>query len=363
MKTGYIILLVALLFGQLAGVTILPGVVMYVHDMVLLVLLSIRFWKIKHFVRPRLFGPIVLFSVVGLLSLFFALFKFTPWQVGQGSLYLLRWIAYASVYMILAQETTQGLFFLRGLFFTGSAFSVLGLLQYILYPNLRNLWYLGWDPHYFRLFSTFLDPNYAGLFIVLTIFLGLHINKRLWPVQIINLLALYLTYSRGSYLAFASGVVIWIVMKKQWKWLFGLPVFAVLILLPKPGGDTLRLTRVDSTVSRVENWQEATKLCMKSPLIGYGFNTLRFIPRTGETEITSHAAAGVDNSFLFLLVTTGFVGLVSYLWLLWSMRSSSPLYWAAMTTTLVHSMFTNSLFYPWILLWWWIIAGTSRSSR
>lgn len=349
----------SLLFGQVGGITLAPGIVLYAHDVVLLVLLLVRLWNTKHFIKPKLFLPIVLFSVVGLLSLFFALFRFAPWQVGQGSLYLLRWIAYASVYMILAQETTLGLFFLRGLFFTGSAFSVLGLLQYILYPNLRNLWYLGWDPHYYRLFSTFLDPNYAGLFIVLTILLGLHINKKLWPVQIINLFALYLTYSRGSYLAFISGSIVWIVMTKQWKWFWGLLLFISLIFLPKPGGDTLRLTRTDSTISRIENWREAGKLFMKAPVFGSGFNTLRFI----KGNPNSHAAGGVDNSFLFLFVTTGIVGLASYSWLLWSMRSPSPLYWAAMTATLVHSMFTNSLFYPWILLWWWIIAGTLRSSR
>lgn len=355
----YKLFFVSLLFGQLGGIPIAPGVVIYAHDVVLFVLLCVQFWNPKHFIKPKLLRPIILFSAVGLVSLLFALFRFPLWQVAQGSLYLIRWMFYALAYVLVVQQPGRGDFFMRGLFFTGSTFSVLGIFQYVLYPNLRNLWYLGWDPHQYRLFSTFLDPNYAGLFIALTIFLGLLINKKLWPIQIINLFALYLTYSRGSYLAFTAGIVIWIVMHKQWKWFFGLVLFVLLLLLPTPGGDTLKLTRMDSTIARIENWQESMTRFGQSPIIGHGFNTLRFT----SGDPTSHAAGGVDNSILFLLVTSGIMGTASYIWLLWSMRSPSPLYWAAMATTLVHCMFTNSLFYPWILLWWFIIAGTLQRAR
>ena len=37
-----------------------------------------------------------------------------------------------------------------------------GVIQYFLYSNLRNLQYLGWDPHQSRVFGQFLDTSVAG---------------------------------------------------------------------------------------------------------------------------------------------------------------------------------------------------------
>lgn len=362
MKIGFILLFVTLLLGQLGAITVLPGIVVYVHDVVLFVILCIGFWKTKHFIRPTLFIPIVGFSVVGFISLFFALFRFEVWQVALGSLYLVRWIIYACLYIFIRQSSKFGMFLLRGLFVTGSAFSVLGLMQYILYPSLRNLWYLGWDPHYYRLFSTFLDPNFAGLFIVLTILLGfarMRINKWIWFVQGINFLALYLTYSRGSYLALLVGSIIWVILEKRWKilWLVTIAV-SLVILIPKPGGNTLALLRRDSTISRIDNWKDSIQIIQRSPIIGHGFNTLRII----RDDPISKAASGVDNSFLFLSATTGIVGLGMYLWLLWSTVDVWHVYHIAiLAALLIHSQFINSLFYPWIMIWFWIYIGARET--
>ena len=128
---------------------------------------------------------------------------------------------------------------------------------------------------------------------------------------------------------------------------------AVILFIPRPGGDTLRLTRQDSTISRVENWQESLTLAGKSPIVGLGFNTLRSV----RGDPVSKAASGVDNSFLFLLVTTGIVGLVTYMVLLWRMDNI-----AILTAVIVHSQFINSLFYPWIMLWLWIYLAASETS-
>ena len=50
---------------------------------------------------------------------------------------------------------------------SGSLIVLLGFIQLMFYPALRNLYYLGWDEHLYRMFSTFLDPNFAGAFFVL----------------------------------------------------------------------------------------------------------------------------------------------------------------------------------------------------
>lgn len=374
MKLGIIVFFTSLLLGQLGAMSVSPGVVVYLHDVVLVVLVGAGLWKIvksKTFITPKLSTQIVVFSIAAIASLLFAFVSFTPWQVGLGSLYVLRWIGFALLYVILVQEQNLGLFLRHGLYITGSAFSLLGLVQFVLYPNLRNLSYLGWDPHYYRLFSTFLDPNFAGLFIVLTILLGLTMRKAtgwLWISLGVNAAALYLTYSRGSYLALIAGVLVWIIGEKRWKvfWLAALGI-ALVILIPRPGGDTLRLTREDSTISRIENWQESLQLAQKNPILGYGFNTLRFAARTGMStkpgDSVSRAGAGVDNSFLFLLVTTGIAGLAAYVWLLWAGgKISGHRGLIMLAAILVHAQFINSLFYPWVMLWLWVYFASNESS-
>ena len=80
----------------------------------------------------------------------------------------------------------------------------------------------------------------------------------------------------------------------------------------------------------------------------------------------SNAAAGLDNSLLFVTATTGIVGLAAYVFLLGKavfvsfrrLRTLKPLN-ALLTATLiaiiVHSMFNNSLFYPWVMIWLWLL--------
>jgi O-antigen ligase len=368
----FLLLSAGLLLGQLGGIMLAPGVAVYVHDIVVGVMIVwgiVRAIRTKRFVVPILTRSIVAFAAVGVCSLLVSLVYLQSWQVVQGSLYLWRWIAYACVYVCIVQEKQGSMMLLRGLYVSGSIFSVLGLVQYVLYPNLRNLWYLGWDPHYFRLFSTFLDPNFAGLFILLTILLGIVLSwpKRwYWVLQCINLVALYLTYSRSSYLAFVVAIIVWIIFSKQWRWSIVLcAAIAAILFIPTPGGETLRLLRVDSTLSRIANWYEAVQLIQRSPVLGHGFNTLRFVQPGNSVLVPntplSRAAAGVDNSVLFLLTTTGFIGIVVYLLLLYRMQGiSRASHIAILTAILVHSQFINSLFYPWIMLWIWIYAGAAE---
>ena len=92
-----------------------------------------------------------------------------------------------------------------GIFIVG-----LGFIQFLFYQSLRNLFYLGWDEHLYRMFSIFLDPNFAGAFFVLYYFLfvlnilidSLKINKIFfifhWSYFTFYLDCNFLTYSRSA---------------------------------------------------------------------------------------------------------------------------------------------------------------------
>ncbi len=384
MRILFTLLLGSLLVGQLGGIPLKEGVVVYFHDIVTCVLVGLvvfRYRKQGMQRSPVLGIPILVFAAIGVLSLVVNIPRYTPAQLGEASLYLIRWVLYAGIYVASLHKQINSQFLKRGLFFTGTGVAALGLIQYALYPGLQNLWYLGWDPHYYRLFSTFLDPNFVGIVIALTMFIGLaerklFVGRVFWVSQMINGLALYLTYSRSTYLAFAAGVVAWIIVKKEWRLLWGLVLFAFVIALPKPGGDTLKLTRVNSTLSRLENWQASIARFSEAPLLGHGFNTLRFRPIFTQPPIlagvVSRAAAGVDSSVLFLLITTGVLGTAVYGWLLIRMGRLSWGFSILIIVLLVHSLFTNSLVYPWVLVILWMYAGavekkatsgTSRSAR
>jgi O-antigen ligase len=380
MQVLFLLLFGSLLFGQLGALPVAPGITLYAHDIVVSLILGVGAVTViqrKKFLRPQAIVPILFFIIAGCISLILNVFRFSNGEIGWSSLYLLRWCLYAGLYVLLMQEVVSSKFLFRWLYIFGTGISIAGLFQYILYPELRNLAYLGWDPHFYRLFSILFDPNFAGIIIVLTIILGVYLtivkkSNVLIVTQVINVLALYLTYSRSSYLAAAIAAICFILCSKKWKLLvLFMLVLTAIIVIPTPGGKTLRLTRIDSTIARIQNWQESVRLIQQSPVIGYGFNTLRYIKsQTGQSlpEVSvSKAGAGTDSSILFLMATTGILGTIIYIWLYKTIFRIfagqkhayllKTIFLCVASAVLTHSLFVNSMFYAWVMVWLWIFSG------
>jgi O-antigen ligase len=395
MKYLWIAFIVSLLAGQLGGFTIVPGITVYLHDVMLMCLLLgsiILIYRKNTFHTPRLLYPALAFVGAGFISLVAQVGQFSLLELAQSSLYLLRFATYAGLYVVLSQSIISPVLILGGLMSLGIGIAGIGLVQFVVFPSLADFIYLGWDPHYYRVFATLLDPNFTGIVLVMSVFLCLGILRFGVPAWrkiaatgvMLSFIALILTFSRSSYLAFVVGLAVWVILEKKWI-LGGLITFlfiALVVFMPRPGGDTLRLDRLDSTLARFGNWKESVNLFIKKPLWGYGFNTLRFVQKpAGEgpmySPVFSHALAGVDNSFLLVLVTTGLVGFVPFLWLLAAMiqKQREPTISAAKTymflpqvsilsvvSLSVHSLFVNSWFYPWSLLWVFILLGITEAT-
>lgn len=388
-----VLFFISLSLGQLAAVPLFGGTgTFYLHDLFLILLIIVLFLG-----KPRtllslileklhkVLYPIGFFTAVALLSLILNASRLEFSQIVPSSLYLFRWALYASLIILVFMSSLPGIFWIRGLYGSGVAVAVAGILQFVLYPNLRNLYYLGWDPHYYRLFSTFLDPNFTGLYLVLTLALGICVRqwskKRVWITVSLILVAtaLVLTYSRSSYLAFITAVSVysWFQKIPLRRFALGIIMFLfVITIIPRAGGGTLSLTRSETVSARIANWQWGLNAFVKKPIFGWGFNTIRYVERPVDTtgtidlSIVSKAHAGVDNSFLFVLVATGSVGFISFLWVLMrlvklgyesvsikqvSMFGSA--YAASLSAIFVHSFFVNSFFYPWILIWLMVFTG------
>src|SRR3989344_5829299 len=180
-KRLILLLFILFPFGQLTRLPlpVSPAVRIYAHDVVVILiivawLISLRIRQTKLVYSP-LFKPIGFFVASALLSLSLAIFRYPLDELLIGSLYLLRWILYAGLYPVIYTVARQDkkfterlLMFLCG---AGVVSALFGLMQYALYPNLRNLMYLGWDTHEYRVFGTFFDSGFAGIIYVLTLIL------------------------------------------------------------------------------------------------------------------------------------------------------------------------------------------------
>jgi O-antigen ligase len=261
----------------------------------------------------------------------------------------------------------------------GLVTAIFGLLQYFFLPDTRFLENYGWDPHYYRVIGTFLDPGFLGLILVLSlIILVIKIwqknqdRKKLIGAGLIIYLALALTYSRASYLAYSLTVIAAAWWKRSIKlFLFIFIIGAMtLFLLPRPGGEGVRLERQSTISARILNWQQSIEIVQKNWLFGVGFNAYRYVQ--DEELKVSHAGAGADSSLLFVLATTGILGLGAYSWL-WVKalflsfknikKRENQIALVSILVVLLHSIFANSLFYPWIMAWLWLVLGGIRESK
>lgn len=229
-----------------------------------------------------------------------------------------------------------------------------GVFQYILFPDLRALQNWGWDNHYFRLVGTLLDPGFFGLLAVLVVLLEIT-KKNFSLLPFLGIATIAATYSRASYLALLAGLAVINVLKLSLSLTLKIILFfgIVLFLLPKPGGEGVNLERTSTVGFRVSNYMESIETFKISPIWGIGFN-LYGAERDVSPE--SHSRNGADSSILFILATTGVIGLLIYLNLLQKIIfTKDPLLVSSTIVILVHSFFNNSIFYPWVMGWWFVL--------
>lgn len=387
-----ILLLISLPFGHLTRIQISSVIAIYPQDLITALMALAAFFKLKiqkKLVKPRLTKPIFLFVFIALISLVIGATKVPLIEALTGSLYLIRWSAFTGVYFFVfnfaksegrLRIAKKNYSLKQGLLLSGMALVIFGWAQYLLLPDLTQLKWLGWDDHFYRLAGTLLDPGFTGILIILTLLLTLETklgkkDKILLTILILG--ALLLTYSRASYIAFLISGLVYTTLKKYWKkgviiaflFLLSIP------LLPRPGGEGVNLRRIYSIVKRFETINQGLAIVRDQPFFGTGFNLLRFTKKEygflKEDWQTNHAAAGVDNSFIFVAATSGLIGLTVYIYLLSEMSSIgvdfskpkkklNPLVISSLTAIAVHGLFNNSLFYPWVMIWIWYLLAVEE---
>lgn len=282
-------------------------------------------------------------------------FIISPFALIKPLFYLLRLMTLLSFFIFPLPKLSP--FYLRLITSIFVALVIFCLLQYCLWPNFTYFSSLGWDPHLNRIVGLYFDPTFTALillfFLVYLYFHSLSNLKLNYFLLALTYLALALTYSRSSFLAFVVAFIFISLKKRNIRpFLFSVLLMAATIfLLPQPYGEGTKLARTSSIKAKIENYQQGLTLFTVSPLIGLGYNRLEsFKPQNQSSLTTNHAAAGFDSSLLTLAITTGIIGLCLFSLAGWLFFVSQNLFGQTLLITwLVHSAFANSLLYPFVV--------------
>lgn len=356
----------------------IPNINIYFIDLTvggILIVWILNLYKLIKLIKDdKLSSYFLLFVIIGFFSLIFSPLNLSWLEKIISSFYLLRFFSYYIVYItiiyLVKTKTLLPKILILYLGLAGFILAVVSWLQYLLYPDLRNLYYLGWDPHYKRIFGSFFDPNYLGLILVLAL-IALFSTKStyfIWFCRIIVFITITFTYSRSSFLSLFIASFVYSVVRRKYfiLILISLVFILTIFILPRPKGEGVKLARTFSLISRIENWRQGYNIFLKTPILGVGFNALRYAKKqygfAAISQDESHSGAGFDNSFIVVLATTGIVGLIAYVLFLAKCFGRVSLFvQISLAAIIAHSFFLNSLFFPWVMVWMWITIGIGKA--
>lgn len=338
-------LIIAFFFGQLLRINLgfvnFPGLDIFIVLLALVNAIQTRFKTSNKFL-----SAFIIFSWTNLF--FHILVNHHPYLTP--AFYLLRLTAILSFFIftspknILSKNTKN--FFILALI----ANIIFGLFQYIFWPDLTYFKALNWDDHLYRLVSTFLDPTFTGLIYLLFIIWLFFQKQRNYLLLFIAYLAMALTYSRSTLLSLVIASAFTAISLKNIKIFIitALLVGLTIVTLPRLEGEGTKLERTSSINAKILNYQQAWQTFTKSPLIGHGYNALPYII---DTKPESHSSSGFDGSLMTILATSGIFGFLLFIFGIKNTFLSFDLTKKTMLiAVLVHSLFANSLLYPWTLL-------------
>ncbi len=338
-KIIFFAILVIFPFGQLFKIGFVN-----LFDVAVLLLAMVTLW-----IRPK-YPEWYKYFIYFLLSCVFGLIlNYSLFSI-HSALYLLRLWSYSMVAIYISNFSSDLKANSQRLVTVAVASAIFGWLQYLIWSDLTALKYLGWDDHLLRMVGTFLDPTYLGLIFVLGAILAFRHNLKI--IIYFLLFSLAFTYSRSSYLI----AVLFLLFKKKY---YAILFFALVILfLPKNIGEGTNLARTVSGNNKLTNYVETVEIIKNSPVLGVGFNNICKARQVylGDTNTDSHGCNGSDSSILFLIATTGVVGLIMFVSFIVKIPKSYTLI-ISFVVVLIHSLFANSLFYPHIMFWLFALLG------
>jgi hypothetical protein len=323
------------------------------------------------------------------------LFAFSRYNLGivEGAgvvAFLVRWFAYFGWYPFIAwcltpdESRDAWRFIERALL----AFAVFGIFQSAFLPGFAQMVHDGggdlptWDIQGRRLVSSILDPNFAGILVVIALVFRLSRvaeGVRESALAMTTLAAsVLLTVSRSSILALAVALVVIAGVRGLRLRLFRVLVVGAVLVLPfislllSFAASFNKLGYDASAAQRLVPWIRAGRLLIEHPWFGVGFNAIKQAQESHGWRAVGGADVSLDGGLLFVAAMTGVIGLWLYVRMLVRVARGARSVWrdgavhqidrahatatvAATAAVVVHSFFVNSLLLPFVMQILWVM--------
>ena len=305
----------------------------YAYEIVLLIELVLLFFQYRTKLVREYWSKTIyirIFLLTLFLSFIYEIQRYTLLENFVAFLYLGRLLFYFSVGLYILYHLKKSIPFRQSMRVGFISLVVLviffSFIQYFLYPDLRNLYYDGWDPHLYRIFGTFFDTYIAGTIYCVLFFLSLIRGNTIYKNHKVKYAALgllficiLLSFSRTIYLTFLFVIFMYFLRHKHGLlFLLFISIYLLgILLIPKPSGEGVNLKRIYSIVTRTDDYSNAIKLWLNKPILGYGYNRIRYV-KMGSGFIAqdkievSHSGASFHSTYMLILVSAGAVGLLAF---------------------------------------------------
>ena len=305
--------------------------------------------------------------------------------------FLVRWIAYFGwypfvVWCLTPDESHDAWCYIERALLV---FAVFGIFQSAFLPGFAQMIHDGgdmptWDVQGRRLVSTLLDPNFAGILLVIALLFRLArvaegLRESVWILVALGTAAI-LTLSRSAVLALGLGIVVLVAIRGLRTRLFRVLVLGVILLIPflslllTFAASFNKLGYDNSAAQRLVPWVRAGRLLMEHPWYGVGFNAIKQAQEAHNWRMVGGADVSFDGGLIFVAAMTGIVGLGLYVRMLirisrgargvWRDRDVAAIDQAHATATaaatlaiVAHSFFVNSLLLPFVMQIMWVMWG------
>ncbi len=364
-----LIILLILIFIRPFISSVASPILNYIHSLFLIILLIFWFFYRGSTMTklPALKRPLALFCLALIVSISFSQDKLTSFEE------LYKYVCGLSLFIIAASLDVKEKYRLIYTFL-GSAViaSFIAIYQYFfgfqfLLNHLTNIENV--DPFVFdyieqkRVFLPFVTPNILGGYLAMIIAACLFIKNRIWIITPL-LIALLLTKSIGALIALCLGLALYSCLrteqgKKRVIFISGLLMIIGLIFMARSAIQKEHTRPLFSLFARLDYWKDTLAVIKTNYLTGVGLGNFN-LPQCRYTH----------NSYLQILAEMGPLGLISLLWLLFSVfrltfkkikDSQNKIQIAALLAAcvifLAHNFVDFSFFLPESAFIWWIITG------
>lgn len=214
-----------------------------------------------------------------------------------------------------------------------------------------------------RVFVPFVTPGILGGYLAMIIPLFFINKKQIWLILPV-FFVLFLTMSIGAFFSLFATLTIFLCFKRELKKryvfsLAGLFVLIAIIFIWRSMGQREHVQPVFSTLMRLSYWRETWELIKAHPLIGVGLSNFNL-------KMSRYA----HNSYLQIWAEMGLLGLLSFLWLIYTVfehsfknlmnslhNKQTVCLTASVIIFLLHNLLDFSFFLPEVSFIWWIILG------